>query len=135
MHTPISTQLNISRKGVCGSVQISRVLFLSSLLFSAVNSSHLVFLDSQLCLLNSENPLASAWVPSPYAVAWKTLKVVIWVIQRAHLICFPSLRQHYPLLQTIISYVLSVFWFYGWKGKSSSCYSVLVKSPSTYMKF
>ena len=55
--------------------------------------------------------------------------------RRAYRICFPSLRVHYPLLQTIVWYVLSFFFFNKWKGKSSSCCSVLVKSRSPYMNF
>lgn len=47
----------------------------------------------------------------PYVVAWKNLKVVIRVIRRAYLICFPSLRDHYPLLQTIVWCFVFFFFF------------------------
>lgn len=52
------------------------------------------------CLFNSERPLGSVWNPLPYNVDWKVPQARSWDNQNAHLICFPSLRDHH-LMQLI----------------------------------
>ena len=74
-------------------LKISEVLSLNSnpLWCSILQTwAALVSLDSELHLLNSGSPLDSTSVPQP----GDSLKAVRW----AHIICFPSLRNHGPFL-------------------------------------
>jgi len=84
-------------------------------------------------LLNSGNQLNSTWFMLSAPQPRNCLKAVNWRNQRAHIICFPSFRNHCPPLsdvhcfkkkKTVILYGSSVFWSF-LLGKLNPSYSNL----------
>lgn len=136
---PCIVSLHVCTHWVCswilegGSLQISTVLFLSSLVLS------LWTLAWTLSFVSSREFSGLYLNSSSVCCHLETLKVVIWVNHRTQLICFPFPRHHCPLLlgiqchKSLFHIFLSVFWLLQVEGWIQSLL-VLVKSRSP-MKF
>lgn len=105
-------------------LQIFLFLQLFPLWYLYYKLASLVYPNSQL-FLKSRRLIAP-----PSAAAWNSLRTVCWFSHRTHLTCFPSLKNHFPLLSDIqclenhcFVYFPQCFSSFRWKGNLSGlCY-------------